>query len=328
MDLSSLTDLPVLPVRITARALDPLQLPENSASSLRGAFGAALYQLVCVHRERSQCRGCPEEARCPYPYLFATRAEEGRDGTSGFSDLPRPYVIGGPMGETLVPPGNTLTWRVTLIGRAIEHLPYFALAWRAMGAHGIGHGRGRFEVLHVEALDLAEEPAQVLYDRETNLLHTPTTVIAASQLAASLPAGSFGSPPPIQSAAIHFRTPTLVKYESRPAPVPQFHILWRSLQRRLSMLRLAHGTGRPEVPFAESIRCAERIELTGWTAQELTWQRYSQRQARRVPMRGFVGTASYRGDLTPFLPALKLGTLVGVGDNCTFGQGHYEIEWG
>ena len=42
-------------------------------------------------------------------------------------------------------------------------------------------------------------------------------------------------------------------------------------------------------------------------------------------MRGFVGTASYAGDLTPFLSALKLGTLVGVGDNCTFGQGHYEI---
>src|SRR5436305_8726255 len=117
MDLSSLIDLPVLPVRITARALDSLQLPENSASSLRGAFGAGLYQLVCVHRERSQCPGCPEEPRCAYPYLFAPRAEEGRDGTSGFSDLPRPYVIRGPMGETLVSSGDTLTWRVTPIGR-------------------------------------------------------------------------------------------------------------------------------------------------------------------------------------------------------------------
>jgi hypothetical protein len=43
-------------------------------------------------------------------------------------------------------------------------------------------------------------------------------------------------------------------------------------------------------------------------------------------MGGFVGAARYEGDLTAFLPALRLGTLVGVGDNCTFGQGHYELR--
>src|SRR5438094_460322 len=110
MDLSSLIDLSVLPLRITARALDSIQLPENSASSLRGAFGAALYQLVCVHRERTECVGCPEEARCAYPYLFATRAEAGQAGTVGFRDLPRPYVIRSPLGETAASPEDTLTW--------------------------------------------------------------------------------------------------------------------------------------------------------------------------------------------------------------------------
>ena len=67
-------------------------------------------------------------------------------------------------------------------------------------------------------------------------------------------------------------------------------------------------------------------ELTAWSAQDRIWERYSRRQGQRVPMRGFVGTASYAGDLTPYLPALRLGTLVGVGDNCTFGQGCYEIS--
>src|SRR5439155_22355311 len=86
MDLSSLIDLPILPVRITARALDPVHLPANSASSLRGAFGASLYRLVCAHRERALCAGCPAEATCAYPYLFVTRAGQGQAGTAGFQD--------------------------------------------------------------------------------------------------------------------------------------------------------------------------------------------------------------------------------------------------
>src|SRR5207253_8342393 len=186
MDLSSLIDLPILPVRITARALDPVHLPANFASSLRGAFGASLYRLVCAHRERTACAGCPAEATCAYPYLFATRAGQGQAGTAGFQDLPRPYVIRSDAGEKLVPPGETLTWDVTLIGRAIEQLPYFTLAWRGMGDSGIGRGCGRFELHRVEALDLAGAAAEVLYDRQTNLLHPPSAVIRAAQVVASL----------------------------------------------------------------------------------------------------------------------------------------------
>jgi CRISPR/Cas system endoribonuclease Cas6 (RAMP superfamily) len=124
---------------------------------------------------------------------------------------------------------------------------------------------------------------------------------------------------------MRFLTPTQLKYEGRPAPEPEFHILWRNLQRRLSLLRLAHGAGRPEIDFAAGIRRAETIHLVHWSAREVNWQRYSRRQGQRVPMGGFVGAARYEGDLVPFLPVLKLGSLVGVGDNCTFGMGQYEI---
>ena len=78
--------------------------------------------------------------------------------------------------------------------------------------------------------------------------------------------------------------------------------------------------------FAATIRAAEAVRLTEWQATEREWERYSRRQGQRVPMGGFVGRARYEGDLAPFLPALALGTLVGVGDNCTFGQGRYGLR--
>jgi hypothetical protein len=319
-DWAALVDLPVLPLRVTARARDPIQLPPHAASSLRGAFGTALKSLVCVHPERHECPGCPEEESCAYPALFEPRAPKDQPGASGFHDLPRPYVVRGSPGDGATPPGETFSWRVTLIGRAADYLPYFALAWREMGEAGIGRGRGRFDLFRVEALDLEGAPAGTLYERETNLLRPPASLIGAPELAAW--AARTGA----ASAEIRFLTPTLLKVRGAPVEVPEFAAFWRSLQLRLSILRLAHGAGRPALDFNAAIRQAEAVRREAWSAVELSWNRYSRRQDRRVPMGGFVGSARYAGELAPFLPALKLGTLVGVGDNCTFGQGECEVS--
>jgi hypothetical protein len=184
MDLSSLVDLPALPLRVSARARERLQLPANPGSSLRGAFGMALKRLVCVRPDLSRCAPCPMLAGCAYPQIFEPQARAGEPGTKGFQDLPRPYVVRIPAGEQVVPPGSALSWGMTLVGSAVQQLPYFALAWRAMGEQGLGQGRGRFELEQVEALDLDGSPSELLYDRASNLLRPPNRVIEAADLLA------------------------------------------------------------------------------------------------------------------------------------------------
>jgi CRISPR-associated endoribonuclease Cas6 len=325
IDLSPLTDLPLLPLRITVRALDTIQLPTHWAGTLRGAFGGALYRLVCVYPQRDECPGCPLEETCAYPALFEPRAPAGQRGASGFRDLPRPYVVRAPLGEKIALPGDLFTWEATLIGRAIEHMPYFALAWRAMGHHGVGRDSGRFDLLRVEAVDLEGAAVATVYEGEGNRLSPAAAVIGASEVAAWMAARVTDMEAQLQALEVRFLTPTALKSGGELAPVPHFPILWNSVQRRLSTLRMAHGAGLPAIDFAVSIRLAREVRLEEWNARELTWERYSRRQRQRVPMGGFVGVARYAGDTAPFLPALKLGTLVGVGENATFGQGHYEI---
>ncbi|MBI3910616.1 MAG: hypothetical protein HY320_06755, partial [Armatimonadetes bacterium] len=286
MDLRSLVDLPTLPVRITTRAVDPVWLPPNPGSTLRGAFGAALKALVCVRPDLPQCAPCLLVESCAYSYLFETRAPAGQPGTEGFETLPRPYVIRSAVGEQFADPGSLLTWCATLIGRAIEHFPYFVLAWREMGQRGIGRGRGRFDLQQVEALNLDGSVTETLYDRESNLVRIPTAVVGGPQLDDWVTARADRGTCAPEDLEVRFLTPTLLKYQGKPALAPDFHILWRVLQRRLSLLRLAHGAGRPDVDFAESIRQAEAIPLTRWSAREVTWNRYSRRQDQRVPMRG------------------------------------------
>src|SRR5204863_7593097 len=135
------------------------------------------------------------------------------------------------------------------------------------------------------------------FDRASGLLRTPQGVRTGGGVE-ERKSGGAGAVDNCQLPIVNcqFRTPTLLKYEGRPAARPEFHILWRNLQRRLSMLRLAHGAGRPEMDFAAAIRAAEGVRLEAWSAADVAWSRYSRRQRQRVPMRGFVGEARYEGE--------------------------------
>ncbi len=314
-DLTPLVDLSVLPLRFQARAMDPIVLPPHASSSLRGAFGAALRRLVCTRPEVPECPEC-DTARCPYARLFAPRAAPGTVGVSGFTDLPRPYVLRAWGGEAA--PGDPLTWDVTLIGSATDQLPYLVLAWREMGEAGVGRGRGRFHVEAVDALDWEGSPVHRVFRGADGVLAPGAVPLHGTDL--RHPPG-----PGPASVRLHFRTPTELKQRGTPVTRPEFGLVWRALQLRLSTLRLGYGAGRPAVDFRAANAAADQVRLVAWETHSVRWERYSRRQDRRVPMRGFEGTATYEGDLAPFLPGLRLGELVGVGDNCTFGQGVYSL---
>jgi CRISPR-associated endoribonuclease Cas6 len=53
---------------------------------------------------------------------------------------------------------------------------------------------------------------------------------------------------------------------------------------------------------------------------------YSNRQKRSTPIGGLVGTATFQGDLTPFLDLLVIGELIHVGKNAVKGGGWYKIR--
>ncbi|TMA55202.1 MAG: CRISPR system precrRNA processing endoribonuclease RAMP protein Cas6, partial [Deltaproteobacteria bacterium] len=71
---------------------------------------------------------------------------------------------------------------------------------------------------------------------------------------------------------------------------------------------------------------AEQIETATSDLRWYDWERYSARQDVRMKLGGFVGRVTYRGDLQPFLPLLRLGEVVHVGKGTSFGLGKYVLE--
>jgi hypothetical protein len=121
-------------------------------------------------------------------------------------------------------------------------------------------------------------------------------------------------------------TPTRLKHSNDLIEdAPPFHVIVRTLLRRLSSLSYFHGGQRWETDYRGWIERAERVESVRANIHWVDWERFSTRQQRRMNLGGIIGQVAYRGDLSPFLPLLHLGTLVHIGKGAVFGNGQVRL---
>lgn len=318
--VESLAALSLLRVRVTLRARDPLQLPPYKGSILRGGFGTVFKETVCVVEHRD-CARCLLRSRCAYPYVFDTPVPEDATRLRKYPAAPHPFVFLPPLEEkTLYRPGETLAFDLTLIGKGADFLPYFIYTFERLGERrGLGKGRGRFSVESAVWLSPQGEET-LIYDGSAKTLRNSFRLVTVQDLCSELST--------LHLLTLHFLTPTRLVYTEALTPVPDFHILIRTLLRRLSNLAYFHCGTELNLDFRGLITAAEQVETETSDLHWYDWERYSARQDARMKLGGFVGRVTYRGDLHFFLPLLRLGEVVHVGKGTSFGLGKYEIQEG
>ena len=336
-DMCPAMTLPIMPLEFHLEAVDHLSLPPYKGSTMRGGLGWALKPFFCTSPYLT-CVSCPQAFTCGYPWLFETRhPNPGPDGRRrpapeplpsrvprpaasppGHSH-PRPFVLLPPLSqETEFSPGSRLILGLTLIGRAIDYLPFFLLAVEHMARAGLGRGwsRGRGRVRLLEARSPAPEAAP-LYDGATRLIQEPLPV-------------QHWSPDPDPKAqdrdlTLTFLTPARLVNRKQLVRQLSFAVLIRNLLRRLHHLAAFAPQGI-DLDYSGLARAAEEV-ATG--AQDLTWhawQRYSHRQDRPVDMDGLVGSVQYLAVPPLFHPLLELGQWVHVGKGTSSGLGKYIVQ--
>ncbi len=80
------------------------------------------------------------------------------------------------------------------------------------------------------------------------------------------------------------------------------------------------------IDFQKLINQAMKIKTKIANFQTLDWTRYSSRQDQLIKMDGLIGEATYQGNLTLFVPYLKIGEKVHVGKGTAFGLGKFKLE--
>jgi CRISPR-associated endoribonuclease Cas6 len=206
---------------------------------------------------------------------------------------------------------------LVLVGKAIDFLPYFIVAFREMGRAGLGRGRSRWHLERVEERALGA--SRLLYNganEDERLLASPTVQRGLNGNETS----ELG-----RQVTLRFETPTRLRFDGHLTDKPEFHVLVRNLLRRLSALATYHCDFTLNLDYRGLIQRAESVATRHADIKWADWERYSARQDARMSLGGFVGTATFQGDLAPFQLFLRLGEVVHVGKGTSFGLGKYRI---
>lgn len=352
--------------QLRLRARQAVVLPPFLGSTLRGAFGHALKEAVCVVNHRD-CERCMLAERCIYPYLFETPAPP-IELLRGQKGAPRPFVIMPPLlaraekitavnhsmpmqlkkaefmynGKSLrlvkpVPAtcsdtgrhlsaGDDLVFELTLIGRAVEYMPYVVYAISEMAKRGLGANRIRFDLNQVALID-EQGVRKNIYSGDEQRITTPdnSTRSLGDVISQRLKQLEKASSP--DELRLEFQTPARIRVDGDLQLKLNFDFLVRNLLRRVSLLAAVHGSASLKVNYRDLIDLASSVQTRLSGLRWWDWERYSNRQRTKMSLGGFVGEIEYTGEvIRDFMPLIVAGEVLHLGSGTSFGLGRYQVS--
>jgi CRISPR-associated endoribonuclease Cas6 len=320
----------------------------NKGNMLRGAFGNAFRRLCCIPQCRD-ARSCPLAESCPYKQIFEPSPPPGAERLSKNQDIPRPFIFRPPpTTQTHFERGESFEFELVLIGRALEYIPYFVLAFRELADVGLGLNRGRCTLDGVWSAAtcrrFSDAPTGAQYESGDKSPHSKGS---SGALVYSAEDQLFRSVKGIDSSewiesrirelqsAIHnsqsairisFLTPTFIRANGQVIREPEFHHIFKRLRDRINALSTFFGDGPLDVDFRGLGERSEKLRRVAARFEWIDRARTSAKTGQRHELSGFVGEATYEGEIDEFLPWLALGELVHVGKHAPWGNGRLIVD--
>lgn len=302
------------------KAQENIRLPAYKGSTFRGAFGHAFKRVVCVNREKI-CESCLLKGKCVYSYIFETPPPSDTLKMRKYPFAPHPFVITPPLEEKKeYRQDERLGFELTLIGKAIDFLPYFIYTFDELGRMGIGKGKGKYQLEEVKTINIGER-LETIYCGKDKILKNAYKMMTIE----TLQPVSLLTSPSTSTLNLVFLTPTRLKFDGKLSPTLEFHILFRNLLRRISLLTYFHCGEELALDFKGLIEKSKDVKVRKENLSWYDWERYSNRQETKMKMGGFIGSVTFEGDFGPFIQFLLLGEQIHVGKGTSFGLGKYKI---
>jgi CRISPR/Cas system endoribonuclease Cas6 (RAMP superfamily) len=297
---------------------DEAFLPYYKGSTFRGVFGRALKNVVCALKLR-ECSNCLLRYKCIYSLVFETPFLEEKNKDSRLSSPPHPFVIEPPLDNgTHFKEGDRFDFQLLLFGKANEYLPYFIYAFERMSNTGIGKRiNGKRACFLLEYIDTN---GQKIYNHQDQTLRKGSFYqnLTLTQ-STNKTAGPF-------KLKITIETPLRLKFTNRLSAELPFHVLVRTMLRRVSSLFNYYGDGEPDLDYRGMVKRAEGVHILNSNLHWFDWRRYSSRQDKSMLMGGMIGSIIYEGKIGDYLPLLDLCSQFHLGKQTSFGLGKINAE--
>lgn len=301
-------------------------------SRLRGGFGSLLKLGLCDHPEVERCRDCPRVESCDYPALFKPVCPAGQklERPLGGEQLPPPFVLDAPIVTSReCRQGSRLQFGLVLIGaRMLDRYAYPIRAFEAFGQQGVigkGEFRSRFRLINVADL---LQGRQSIYTRGELVPPHPMKI---TEFIKTQPAIG-------REATVQFLTRTCIlqKVASRKDPlnnqviIATFYELVLNLINRIGGLHQLYGEGwiGPRAFLKkrdEFLRLAKSVRTMEDSLSMEYEKHYSETRQQYEPLDGFRGSIRFVGDLEPFAELLRLGEILHIGQQTSYGLGQYRL---
>jgi hypothetical protein len=121
----------------------------------------------------------------------------------------------------------------------------------------------------------------------------------------------------VQGVTLRFLTPTELKSAGGLADLPDFPVVFSRARDRLRTL----STAEPGLDFDRMAEQAAAVKLVSHRLTQHRRQRTSSRTGQTHPLTGFMGEATYSGEMDEFLPLLEVAYWTGIGRQTVWGKG-------
>lgn len=293
------------------QAIDEFYISSFPESTVRGGIGYAFKEALCLTKVK-KCADCIISRNCPYFYLFETNLPENSRIMRKYDKIPHPFVISFKPSK-LVQENDMLYLEFTLVGKAIDYLPYFVLGLIRLGELGLGKERGRFIVNSVRVSDCNK----TVYVKDKEHISTDFSIAKPFQNY------SFSNK---ENTILDFISPARIKFNNSYNHDLQFSVLIRNLLRRITNLAYFHSDCCIQrLDFNGIIKASKVVRTLRSNLKWSEYERYSTRQNQHMRLGGYIGEIEYKGEIGNFMPLIRSGELLHVGKATSFGMGKYII---
>jgi hypothetical protein len=227
--------------------------------------------------------------------------------------------------------GESFEFELILIGRALEFIPYFVLAFRELADVGLGLNRGRCTLDVVEELGLSSpvsgrlSSVAFVYSAEDQLFRSVKGIDSSEWIESRIRELQPAIHNSQSAIRISFLTPTFIRVDGQVIREPEFHHIFKRLRDRINALSTFFGDGPLDVDFRGLGERSQKIRRVAARFEWIDRARTSAKTGQRHELSGFVGDATYKGELDEFLPWLVLGEPTHFSRFTAWGHGRFEI---
>lgn len=294
------------------KALDNLYMPEYKGSFFRGIFGWKFKKLTCLLKNLEDCKECVLKKTCPYFNIFENKYFTEKPLLKTGSSIPHPYIILPPLDEKRkFEKDETLEFEITIIGKWSETLPYFLLTFQEIGKSGIGKNKSKFEI-------------EAIYQENKNILNNNNINFDIKEFNFN----NYSNISDTSFLAVEFITPLRLVKNNKTMRSISFKDFYLSILRRCELLLYYYNDKSIDnfINVKTLNELAETIKVKNKNLYWYNWERYSNRQKKRISLSGLMGRISFEGNITPFVPLLKFAEVFHAGKNTVFGLGKIKLE--